>query len=101
MDDDRSSLVSRRPGDGGSEDHSARSSLAGELSFQRLSTVRQTYHGQGTQTLYSIYTYRLELRIVIPLSLMLIAVSVSLHVLQRFVSNQSEIALDHVRAGLR
>ena len=47
MDDDRSSLVSRRPGDGGSEEHSARSSLAGELPFQRQSAMRQTYHGPG------------------------------------------------------
>ena len=53
MDDDRSSMVSRRPGDGGSEEHSARSSLAGELSFQRLTTVRQTYHGQGTHIKFS------------------------------------------------
>ena len=49
MDDDRSSFVSRKPADGESEENSARSSLAGELSFQRDSAIRKTYHGPGKQ----------------------------------------------------
>ena len=44
MEDDKSSFLSRRPGDGGSEEASARSSYASELGFQRNTQLRQTYH---------------------------------------------------------
>ena len=44
MDDDKSSFLPHRPGDGGSEEASARSSYASELGFQRNTQLRQTYH---------------------------------------------------------
>ena len=44
MEDDNSSFLSRRQGDGGSEEISAHSSYASELGFQRNTQLRQTYH---------------------------------------------------------
>ena len=44
MEDDKSSFLPRRPGDGGSEEASTCSSYASELGFQRNTQLRQTYH---------------------------------------------------------
>lgn len=47
---------SRRPGDGGSGEPSARSSYASDLSFQR-SHLRQTYHGESVHLALDVNTY--------------------------------------------
>ena len=56
MDDDHSSMISRRPGDGGSGEASARESIASDQPFQRNS-FRQSYHGErlGSLIMYTLH----------------------------------------------